>query len=87
MDDDTLGLIISSARNRRELAWLRSHVSDDVIRDAVVQLAGARKPFVLNVVRVLGLELPNLAETPPDVARELIAELKASIKISGPVVR
>ncbi len=49
---------LDNERDRRVLSWLRSTVGDDAIRDAIGRLAGRRKPFVSNLCRVLGVEVP-----------------------------
>lgn len=49
---------LDNERDRRTLAWLRSTVGDDAIRDAIGRLAGRRRPFVSNLCRVLGVEVP-----------------------------
>ena len=77
---DTLGAIVEKERDRRELAWLRTQVGDDAIREAVTRLPGQRRPYILNIARALGLVLPaSLAQSPAgsavraEVARRLEA--------------
>jgi hypothetical protein len=52
-------IILANDRDRRTLAWLRTQVSDDAIAAAVEQLAGARRPYITNVCKVLGLTIPD----------------------------
>lgn len=49
---------LDNERDHRVLAWLRSTVGDEAIRDAIGRLAGRRRPFVSNLCRVLGVEVP-----------------------------
>lgn len=68
------------------MAWLRSQVSDEAIAAAVEQLAAARKPFVSNVAKVLGLSIPEgegmERSTREEVLRHLAA-IRAKLKIGG----
>lgn len=76
--------LLTNDRARREWAWLVAQVGDQTARDAIARLPGNRKPYPLNVARVLGLTLPdNLASAPPappDVVRERLAELKRIVR-------
>ncbi|CAH0444196.1 hypothetical protein LMG10661_00720 [Ralstonia syzygii subsp. syzygii] len=76
-----LGVIIANDRDLRSLTWLREHVGDAAIEAAVAQLAGQRRPYVSNVAKALGIEIPSsLALTGVDTARARIAALRALIK-------
>lgn len=55
---------LDNERDRRTLAWLRSTVGDEAIRDAIGRLAGRRRPFVSNLCRVLGVEVPPAVVEP-----------------------
>lgn len=69
-----LGVIIANDRDLRSLTWLREHVGDAAIEAAVAQLAGQRRPYVSNVAKALGIEIPSsLALTGVDTARARIA--------------
>lgn len=59
---------LDNDRDRRVLSWLRSTVGDDAIRDAIGRLAGRRKPFVSNLCRVLGVEVPPAVVEPSKAA-------------------
>ena len=73
---------LDNERDRRVLSWLRLTVGDDAIRDAIGRLAGRRKPFVSNLCRVLGVEVPPAVVEPSkavlsrEEARQRLAELK-----------
>jgi len=73
---------LDNERDRRTLAWLRSTVGDDAIRDAIGRLAGRRRPFVSNLCRVLGVEVPievvepSKAPLSREEALKHLAELK-----------
>lgn len=75
------GVIVANDRDRRSLAWLREQVGDAAIEAAVSQLAGQRRPYVSNVAKALGIEIPSaLALTGVDTARARIAALRSLIK-------
>lgn len=73
---------LDNDRDRRTLAWLRSTVGDEAIRDAVSRLPGRRRPFVSNLTKVLGVDVPievvdpSKAVLPPEEAKQRLAELK-----------
>lgn len=59
------------------MTWLRQQVGDPVIAAAVRKLAGGRKPYVSNVAKVLGLQIPDaVAVTPVEVARARLSAIK-----------
>ena len=74
-------IILANDRDRRTLAWLRTQVSDDAIAAAVDQLAGARRPYISNVCKVLGLAIPEGMEVASreDALRHLAA-IRAKLK-------
>jgi hypothetical protein len=73
---------LDNDRDRRVLAWLRSTVGDEAIRDAIGRIAGRRKPFVSNLCRVLGVDVPPAVVEPSravlsrDEAKQRLEELK-----------
>ena len=77
--------LLTNDRARREWAWLCQRVGESAARAAIARLPGQRKPFPLNIARVLGLRLPPPEQLPPvpepplppDEVRRRIAELKA----------
>ena len=76
-------IIINSERDRRTLQWLIAQVGDEAVKDACLQLAGERKPYVSNVAKLLGLVPPDSVEQPSNTeARARLVALKALIKSS-----
>lgn len=72
------GVLIASARDQRVLDWLVSEVGRDAVEVACSRMPGHRRPYVSNIAKVLGLTPPaDLALTPPAVARQRLAEIKA----------
>lgn len=73
-------VILVNDRDRRVLAWLRETHGDSIIFDAITRLAGARKPYLSNVLKILNIEAPNnLFLTDRDIARTHLANLKAML--------
>lgn len=73
-------IIVTNDRDRRALAWLRAQVGDAAVMGAVGQLAGARKPYVSNVAKVLGLALPAVTTyTDHETARERLAAIRRQL--------
>jgi hypothetical protein len=74
-------IILANDRDRRTLAWLRTQVSDDAIAAAVEQLAGARRPYITNVCKVLGLTIPDGMEVASrEEALRHLAAIRAKLK-------
>lgn len=70
-------VIVESERDRRILIWLVSQVGEQSVRQAVLSLPGARKPYVSNIAKALGLMPPaHLNATEKEVAKRHIAVLK-----------
>ncbi len=77
-------IFVVNDRDRRTLAWLRTQVSEEVIIAAVEGLAGARKPFVSNVAKLLGLTIPqSLERSSKDEALRHLAAIRAELKIGS----
>lgn len=75
--------LLTNDRARREWQYIIERVGEQAAREALNKLPGNRRPYPLNVARVLGLQLPpELAQEPIDreKARERIAELKRLLK-------
>ena len=53
-----MNLIVESKRDQRVLDWLVSQVGEESIANACMQLPGARKLYVSNIAKVLGLSPP-----------------------------
>lgn len=60
--------LLTNDRARREWAWLCQRVGESAARHAISKLPGQRKPFPLNIARVLGLRLPPPEQLPPPPA-------------------
>ena len=74
-------VIVANERDKRALTWLRAQVGDDAIRDAVGRLAGARKPYVSNLAKILGLTIPESTEVADDeVARRYLAKIQTMLR-------
>lgn len=72
------GVLVASARDQRVLDWLVAQVGCEAVAAACHDLAGRRRPYVSNLAKALGLTPPaDLALTPPDVAREHLAKIRA----------
>jgi hypothetical protein len=71
--------IIANNRDRRAWAWLVGQVGEE--RALAVELPGGRKPYVSNIVRALGLAIPDaVTYAPTDVGRARLRELKAMLQ-------
>ena len=57
--------LLTNDRAVREWAWLCQRVGEGAARAAIARLPGQRKPFPLNIARVLGLRLPPPEQLPP----------------------
>ncbi|WP_312283590.1 hypothetical protein [Candidatus Igneacidithiobacillus taiwanensis] len=55
---------LTNDRARREWQWLCREVGETVARAALARLPGKRRPYPLNVARVLGIELPPEKDLP-----------------------
>ena len=77
-----MSLLVENERDRLALAWLKGRVGDHGIERGLHLLVGDRKPYVSNVAKALGLEIPKDLYTAasPDVARENLAKIRAILK-------
>lgn len=77
--------LITNPRAQREWDYIVRHVGDAEARAAMARL-GNRRPYPLNIARVLGIKLPpDLAQEPPaspDVARAHIAKIREILKLA-----
>jgi cryptic plasmid protein A len=74
-------LILDNDRDRRAAQWLIQTVGQEAVNEAIQKLAGNRKPYISNVAKILGLEIPKLVIlTPQETAREKIAEIRAILR-------
>lgn len=75
------GIIIVNERDRRTLQWLINHVGEAAISAAVAQLAGNRKPYLSNIAKALGVDLPkDLMAADRETALKHLAALQAKLK-------
>lgn len=71
---------ITNVRGEREWLWICAQVGEDRARQALEQL-GNRRPFPVNVARVLGLVLPEERLLPQTAAQlESIAQSRAKLR-------
>lgn len=55
-------VLLVNERDQRTWAWLCETVSAEAIEDALLRLAGGRKPYVSNLCKTLGLQPPQALE-------------------------
>ncbi|KIF83941.1 hypothetical protein [Noviherbaspirillum autotrophicum] len=76
-----MDVIVKSDRDQRTLDWLVAQVGESVVEGACTKLAGARKPYVSNIAKILGLTPPDeMMQTPRDTAKQRIAVIKQMLK-------
>ena len=73
------GVVLESERDRRTYAWLLENFGADAVNRAVARLAGARRPYVSNIAKSLGVSVPREVHSPEQVAAEKQAK-EASIQ-------
>ena len=65
--------IIENDKDQRIYEWLLSQVGQQAIDDAINKLVGQRKPYLTNIVKILGLKIPkSVLKTPPDKAKQYL---------------
>lgn len=84
LDGAALGVECTNARAERQLAWLRRTAGDEAIRAAVAQLPATKRPWPLNVARLLGLKLPPHIDVDPSAPAAFFATAKALLSKKGP---
>lgn len=73
--------LLTNNRAQREWAWIVAQVGEQAAREAIARIPGRRKPYPLNIARVLGLRLPQeLAVTPREEARQRLQQIRAMFK-------
>ncbi|WP_321964651.1 cryptic plasmid protein A [Paraburkholderia sp. J7] len=78
MDTYKGAVIINTARDKRTLEYLISKCGSEAVEQACASIAGRRKPYVSNIAKVLGVEIPDeVVITPRDEACEHLSRLKA----------
>lgn len=74
-------VIVANERDKRALAWLREQAGDAAICDALGRLAGARKPYVSNIAKILGLTIPESTEVADDeTARRYLDNIRKILR-------
>lgn len=74
-------IIINSEKDQRLFNWLVEAVGNAAIEEACSKLAGNRKPYVSNIVKILGLHPPeHLQITSKEEAHARLTSLKKLIK-------
>ena len=75
--------LLTNERAEREWAWLVARVGESTALDALARLPGGRRPYPLNIARVLGLALPEPEALPPlttavsrDIARAAMGAIQ-----------
>jgi hypothetical protein len=76
---------ITNERGRREWLWIVSRVGERAALEAIGRLPGAKKPFPMNIAKVLKLSLPDerdLPQTPEaiDASRQAAERELANMK-------
>lgn len=77
---------LSNERARREWQYLIDRVGAERAQAAIAQIPGHRRPFPLNIAKVLGIEIPPESRLPwPDEDKERLREvgLKNIARIRG----
>ena len=70
-------MIIENDRDKRAAEWLESTFGAEAIVEAENALIGARKPFVSNVAKQLGVIIPDdVIRTPNAEARARLDEIR-----------
>lgn len=82
--------LLTNERAEREWRYLRMRFSEEKLNEALTSLPGDRKPYPLNVARMLGVKLPKPDDLPQiqrpkalddRVARAELIKMKALIGI------
>jgi len=75
-------IIIENERDKRVLDWLIARVGEQGVKDAIARIPGKRRPYVSNVVKVLGVKIPEDVINPPvprEEARKRLEAIKESL--------
>jgi hypothetical protein len=74
--------IIVNDKEERIYSWLLAEVGQPAIDEAIKKLAGNRKPYLSNIVKILGLKIPkSVLNTPSHQARQHLDKLMNYINI------
>lgn len=76
------GIIITNERDKRTLRFLVHAVGAEAVKQAVNRLAGARKPYLSSIAKVLNVPLPSSLEiADKSTAQAHIAAVRARMGI------
>lgn len=71
-------LIIENARDERAFEWLIKTVGEEKILWAIANLHQNKKPYLTNIIKILGLTVPgSVLCTPVGAARENLNQILA----------
>lgn len=72
-----LGIIVADERDARTLAWLREKFTDEQIQEVAqkIQATSKRKPYMTNICRALGVEIPVAVRNP--AAAEMLKKIQS----------
>jgi len=79
-------VILDNERDKRTWQWLQSTVAVEQLEQAIVSIAGKRKPYVSNLCKILNLEPPEevrLGMSKKDYALMHLEKAKAILKGNG----
>ena len=69
-------LIIDNDRDKRAAEWLIKTVGEEAVINAIGKLSGNRKPYISNVAKVLGVEIPKeVILTPQTEAKKHLSNM------------
>lgn len=71
--------LITNERGKREWEYIVSRVGEERARAAIAQIPGNRRPYPLNIARVLGIKFPESVINPP-ASRESALQHLAKIR-------
>ncbi|MCX7689060.1 MAG: cryptic plasmid protein A [Fimbriimonadales bacterium] len=75
--------LLTNERAQREWQYIIERVGEQAARAAIERLPGNRRPYPLNIARVLNLQLPPELATAPaskEAARAHIAKLREMLR-------
>lgn len=74
-------VVIENARDKRTFNWLVSQVGQEAIEGALNRLSGKRKPYLSNIIKELGVALPERFDTvDKETALKYINELRERLR-------
>lgn len=71
--------LITNERAKREWDYIVTKVGEERARAAIAQIPGNRRPYPLNIARVLGIRFPESVTNPPasrEVALKHLEEIR-----------